>query len=607
VKQFSIFLLLGLAVALHFGGGRLCAEKADAGSPAANGATNEIDARKLDADEKPDAGASLNSVPVDRLTINVLWMLVTGFLVIAMQAGFAMVETGLTRSKNVTHTMTMNLMVYALGVLGFFAFGFALMFGGNGGGGAIGSHALAQREVSISLFRHEWGLFGFAEFFLAAKVVDGGLLALFFSQALVANVAATIPTGAMAERWKFRAFVYFVLFMTAIVYPVFGNWAWGGGWLAQLGTNFSLGRGFVDFAGSSVIHLVGGIAAVAGCRILGPRIGKFNRDGSLNVVLPHSVPLYMAGTLILAFGWFGLTTGRALIANDLIVGRVAANTMLASAAGAVAAMIYMWILYKKPDPSFMCNGLLAGLVAISAPCAFVTPLAATLIGLVAGVLVVWSVLFLERATRLDDPVGAISVHGVNGAWGVLAVGLFADGSYRDVTGLFHGSASQLAAQCIGLVACVAWTFVMSYAFFLVVGRFVGNRVGPTTELQGLDVPELGVVGYFNEDPAAAKSGLGRPAAEPRPAVAPPPASENRFSVVIEGTDASTVKAIWNDLCQPSDRPSDPDFTAVYPLMTLIKGNRFRFRGGQPEDVRIRLERLIGKRLPEKAIRARIET
>ena len=368
-----------------------------------------------------------------------------------------------------------------------------------------------------------------------------------------------------------------------------------------------MGQGFQDFAGSSVIHLVGGVAAVSGCRILGPRIGKYNRDGTLNVLLPHSVPLYMAGTLILAFGWFGLNAGRALVAGDLIVGRVATNTLLASAAGAVAAMIYMWILYKKPDPSFMCNGLLAGLVAISAPCAFVTPLAALVIGTVAGVLVVWSVLFLERATRLDDPVGAISVHGINGAWGVLAVGLFADGSHDGVTGLFHGNASQLGAQCIGLLACVVWTYGCSYIFFQIVGHFVGNRVGPTTELQGLDVPELGVVGYFHEDPAAAKASLTRPIAEPRAATAPPPVSENRFSIVIDGTDALAVKAAWNELCQPSDRPPDPDFAVVYPLMTLIKGNRFRFRGGNAEDVRSRLERLFGKRLPGKQIRARIET
>jgi Amt family ammonium transporter len=541
------------------------------------------------------------------MAVNVVWTLVTGFLVVLMQAGFAMVETGLTRSKNVTHTMTMSMMAYALGALGFFAVGFALMWGGGGTvAAALGSHAVFDAEAAVSLSSHSYGIFGREGFFLAGKAIDFGLLVLFFAQAVLANIAATIPTGAMAERWKFRSFVYYVLFMTAVVYPIFGNWVWGGGWLAALGVNLNLGKGFVDFAGSSVIHMTGGVAALAGCRILGPRIGKYNRDGSLNVLLPHSVPLYMAGTLILAVGWFGLTAGRAIIADDLIVGRVVTNTLLASAAGAVAAMIFMWNLYRKPDPSFMCNGLLAGLVAISAPCAYVAPWAAVLIGLVAGVLVVWSVLFLERATRLDDPVGAISIHGINGAWGVLAVGLFADGSYGGVTGLFHGGGMQLVAQAIGLVANVVWVFGATYLFFKIVGAFVGNRVGPTTELQGLDVPELGVVGYFNEDPAAAKGSLTRQIAEPRAAIAPPPASEIRFGVVIDGVDPGLVKAAWNELCQPKDAPADPDFAAVYPLMTLLKGNRFRFRGGNSEDVRGKMERLLAKRLPGKTVRARIE-
>jgi Amt family ammonium transporter len=525
-----------------------------------------------------------------------------------MQAGFAMVETGLTRSKNVTHTMTMSLMAYALAGLGFFVVGFALMWGGNGGAAAalLGSHTVLDSEAAVSLSGHNYGIVGHEGFFLGGKAIDFGLLVLFFSQAVLAVVATTIPTGALAERWKFRSFVYYALFMSAVVYPVFGNWVWGGGWLAALGTNVNLGKGFVDFAGSSVIHMTGGVAALAGCRVLGPRIGKYNRDGSLNVLLPHSVPLYMAGTMILAFGWFGLNAGRAMIGDELIVGRVVANTLLASAAGATAAMVFMWNLYKKPDPSFMCNGLLAGLVAISAPCAYVTPRAAVVIGLVAGVLVVWSVLFLERATRLDDPVGAISIHGINGAWGVLAVGLFADGGYAGVTGLFHGGGMQLVAQIIGLVANVVWVFGTMFLFFKIVGAFVGNRVGPTTELQGLDVPELGVVGYFNEDPAAAKGSLSRQIAEPRAATAPPSVSEVRFAVVIDGVEPGLVKAAWNELCQPKDAPGDADFVKVYPLMTLLKGNRFRFRGGNAEEVRAIMERLLAKRLPGKTIRARVE-
>ncbi len=571
------------------------------------------------------------------MTVEVLFALATGVLLILMQAGFAMVETGLTRSKNATHTVTMSVTVYAIGVLAYYAVGFALMNGGalppQGGTPAA--------ETSLSIGGHEFGLFSHEGFFLAGRTLDAGLLALFLSQSLMANVATTIPTGAMAERWRFSAFALYAVAMAAIVYPVFGNWVWGGGWLAQLGANFGLGHGQVDFAGSSVIHMTGGVAALVGCRVLGPRIGKYNRDGSLNVLLSHSVPLYMVGTLILAVGWFGLNAGQAVSAGagDLIVARVVVNTLLASAAGAVAGMGFMWFLYQKPDPSFICNGLLAGLVAISAGCAFVTPGAAVFIGLVAGVLVVRSVLFFERSTklRLDDPVGAISVHGVSGAWGVLAVGLFADGTYghgwnhsywfklpdgklkwlaeppavlekgwtpQGVTGLLHGNASQFWAECIGLAANVVWVGAASYIIFKLIGAAVGNRVPATTELQGLDIPELGVVGYVTEDPMAPKGGASRPPAEPRPA-AVPASAQKRYSIVIDGVDPAVVKTAWNDLCQPKEGP-EPDFLAIYSHMTLLKGNRFRFSGGEPEDVRVRIERLLSSRLPGRMIRAKIE-
>jgi Amt family ammonium transporter len=336
----------------------------------------------------------------------------------------------------------------------------------------------------------------------------------------------------MAERWKFLAFVIYGALMTALIYPVYGNWVWGGGWLSQLGANFRLGHGHVDFAGSSVVHMAGGVAAAVGCWMLGPRIGKYGRNGSVHVLIAHNAPMYMLGTLILAFGWFGFTGGHCVV-GDLNLGRVATNTALASAGGAVASMFFLWRLYKKPDPSFICNGLLAGLVAISAPCAFVTPTAAVGIGLAAGVLVVGSVLFFERVVKFDDPVGAISVHGVNGAWGILALGLFADGTYgqgwnnvhwyrvpggvlrwvaekpqvlpegwteQGVTGLFYGNASQFLAECVGLVANLAWMGLASLLLFWLIERTIGNRVSMATELQGLDIPELGVLGYVSEEP-----------------------------------------------------------------------------------------------------------
>ena len=255
------------------------------------------------------------------------------------------------------------------------------------------------------------------------------VLALFLFHLMYMDTAATIPTGAMAERWRFLPFVLFGLFMSAFLYPVYANWVWNGGWLSQLGVTCGLGHGHVDFAGSSVVHMAGGGAALAGAWLIGPRLGKFRADGRANPLPAHNVPMYMTGTLILTFGWFGFNTGAALRDGDPIVARVAVNTILACAAGAFASMTYTWTLYKKPDASFLCNGALAGLVAITAGCAYVAPAAAVLIGAIAGVLVIGSCLFVERRLKIDDPVGAISVHGVSGAWGVLALGLFADGTY----------------------------------------------------------------------------------------------------------------------------------------------------------------------------------
>ena len=259
---------------------------------------------------------------------------------------------------------------------------------------------------------------------------DAAIFALFLFQMVLMGIAAAIPIGAMAERWTFKSFVVYAFFVSALLYPVFANWVWGGGWLAQLGKNFGLGHGHVDYAGSSVIHMTGGIAALAGAIVLGPRIGKY-KNGRLIAIPGHHIPMAVVGTFVLAFGWFGLNAGSSLASTDLRIGVIAVNTMLASAAGAFSSMSYMWMKYGKPDISIICNGLLAGLVAISAPCAFVTAPSAVLIGLVAGVLVCLSVFFVERTLKVDDPVGAFSVHGVNGAWGVVSLGLLADGTYGE--------------------------------------------------------------------------------------------------------------------------------------------------------------------------------
>ena len=445
----------------------------------------------------------LDAVGHNKIAINIVWTLMTGFLVMFMQAGFAMVETGFTRAKNVAHTMTMNFMVYAIGMLGYWICGFALQMGGVGGIAALGGTPTLNHEFAITIAGHTFGLFGLKGFFLSGDTYDVGIFTLFLFQMVFMDTAATIPTGAMAERWKFTAFLVFGFFMAMIPYPLYANWVWGGGWLATLGSNFGLGHGHVDFAGSSVVHMVGGVAALAGAIVIGPRIGKFTKAGEPVAIPGHDIPMAIAGTFILAFGWFGFNPGSTLSGGDLRISVIAVNTMLAGSAGAMSAMIYVWLKFGKPDPSMMANGLLAGLVAITAPCAFVTSVSAVIIGLIAGVLVVASVLFVERSLKIDDPVGAVSVHGVCGAWGVLSLGLFADGVYGDgwngvagpVRGLFYGDAGQFVAQCIGTLTNIVFIFVVFYAFFKAVEAVMGNRVPAEAELEGLDMPEMGAMGY----------------------------------------------------------------------------------------------------------------
>jgi Amt family ammonium transporter len=309
----------------------------------------------------------------------------------------------------------------------------------------------------------------------------------------------------MAERWKFSAFAIYGLFISMFLYPLYGNWVWGGGWLSQLGVNLGLGHGHVDFAGSSVVHMTGGIAGLAGAIVLGPRIGKFRRDGQMAAIPGHNIPMAMIGTLILAFGWFGFNAGSTLAASDPRIGIIAANTMIASAGGALSSLFYLWFRFHKPDVAMACNGLLGGLVAITAPCAFVTPLAAVTIGVIAGLLVVVLVLMLERRFRVDDPVGAIAVHGGCGIWGALAVGIFADGSYGDgwnavggpVRGILYGDAGQLVAQLIGVTVNIIVVFGLSFLFFMIIERTIGNRVIPEVEYTGLDALEMGTDAYSN--------------------------------------------------------------------------------------------------------------
>ncbi len=465
------------------------------------GAPTADDLKKL-APNEPLAAKLADVVGHNRIAINIIWTLMAGFLVMFMQAGFAMVGTGFTQAKNAGHTIAMNFMVYGIGLLGYWICGFAFQMGGAGGGPLSGGTALLNHEIVLRLFGKDLGLWGSKGFFLSGQTYDAAIFALFLFQMLLMNITATIPIGAMAERWNFKSFVIYAFFVGAFLYPLFANWVWGGGWLSQLGRDFGLGHGHVDFAGSSVVHMTGGVAALAGAMVLGPRIGKY-KNGRIIAIPGHHIPLAVVGTFVLAFGWFGLNAGSSLAGTDLRIGVIAVNTMLASAAGAFSSMLYMWIKYGKPDISIMCNGLLAGLVAVSAPCAFVTAPSAVLIGLVAGILVCLSVFFVERTLKVDDPVGAFSVHGVSGAWGVLSLGLFADGTYGEgfngvagtVKGLFYGVPSQFIAQCIGMLTNFIYVFIAAYAFFKILDRVMGLRVPPEVEIEGLDQAELAVTAY----------------------------------------------------------------------------------------------------------------
>jgi len=451
--------------------------------------------------KEPLALKLAKAVGHNRVSMNMMWTLITGFLVMFMQAGFAMVETGLCRAKNVSHTMAMNFMVYPLGMLGFYVCGFAFMFGGNSAAlGTMGGPAVLDGVWAVG----GWNIIGTKGFFLQGTAYDTTVFALFFFQMVFMDTTATIPTGSAAERWKFSAFMIYGTLLGMIIYPIYGNWVWGGGWCSQLGTKAGLGHGTVDFAGSSVVHLQGGVIAFWFAKLIGPRVGKYNKDGTANVIPAHNIAMCVIGTFILAFGWFGFNPGSSLAGTDLRNAMSVVNTMLASATGALGATMWIWkVRGNKPDTSMMCNGMLAGLVAITAPCAFVGSFSACIIGLVAGILVVESVFFVERKLKIDDPVGAISVHGANGLWGVLSLGIFADGAYGDgwngaagtVKGILFGDAGQFAAQAIGAVACITYVSIISIVVYKVIEAIVGNRVSAQTEVEGLDVPEMGCIGY----------------------------------------------------------------------------------------------------------------
>ena len=399
--------------------------------------------------------------------IDTLWVLITAFLVFFMQAGFGMVEAGFIRAKNTCNILTKNFLDFCMASLGFFIFGYAIMFGSGN------------------------GFMGFDGWFLAGAKSGANvpLYAFWLFQAAFCGAAATIVAGGMAERMKFQAYLIYSFIISAFIYPIVGHWIWGGGWLFKLG--------FSDFAGSTVVHAVGGFAALIGTIMLKPRIGKYNPDGSANVIAGHSIPLASLGVFILWFGWFGFNPGSTLSVGDgSLIGRVAINTNLAAATGGILAMGTVWKMFGKPDLSMAMNGALAGLVAITAGCAFVEPWAAILIGGIAGVIVILGVIVLDRF-RIDDPVGAVPVHGLNGIWGTLAVGLFGQKALGLASdGLFYGGGlKQLGIQALGVLSVVTFILLSMGVVFMLINKFVGLRVTREEELKGLDIGEHGMESY----------------------------------------------------------------------------------------------------------------
>jgi ammonium transporter, Amt family len=452
------------------------------------------------ADTPPDQqiGQLQTQSTKDHLAVNYLWLIVGGVLVLFMQAGFALVETGFTRAKNAAHTMMMNLVIFALGTVGWFVCGYAFMFG------SVSNPGLGITPLGNPAHIGKWNVIAHSGFFLTGKAYDVGILAFFFFQLVFMDATATIPTGAMAERFKWNAFLWWGLFASAVLYPVYGNWVWGGGFLSQLGAQGpKWGHGAVDFAGSGVVHAMGGVAAFWGAKILGPRIGKFDQQGKPRAIPGHHLPMAFLGTMILLVGWMGFNGASTFAATDFRFTVVVTNTILASAFACLTTMFVMTRKYGKPDPSMTCNGLLAGLVAITAPCAFVAPWAAAAIGVVAGVVVVVAVVTVEQRAKVDDPVGAVAVHGACGLWGVISLGLFADGSYGDgvngvaggVKGAFYGNAGQLWAQLTSAAVLVLWCSLATIAFFTLCKKTIGLRSAHDHEVAGLDMPEMGALAY----------------------------------------------------------------------------------------------------------------
>lgn len=412
------------------------------------------------------------------MPVNMIWTLITGFLVWFMQLGFAFLGGGLIRAKNQTNYWTKSFMDFCIASLGFWAFGFALMFGG--------SKLFPGLEDGNSFI-------GFSGFFLSGTSYDVSTIMLWFFQMVFAATACTIVAGAVAERMKITAYLAYSFIVGAIIYPIFGKWVWGGGWLSTIEI---LGvTGVKDFAGSGVVHMVGGLLALIGAAMVGPRIGKFNKDGTPNAIKGHNLPFVVIGTFILFFGWFGFNPGSTLAATDLRISVIAVNTFLAGVSGAIVGLYWTFARTGKLDIVMACNGCLAGLVGVTAPCAYVAPWAAVVIGAIAAPVMMGVSWFVEHVLKVDDAVGAVGVHFGGGLWGLIAVGIFADGTYGSVKGIIMGEWGQLLLQLVDIGALVVWVLGTGFLTFWVIKKTIGLRASKEEELKGLDIPEHGIEAY----------------------------------------------------------------------------------------------------------------
>ena len=486
------------------------------------------------------------------VSVDTIWVLIGAFLVFSMQPGFAMVETGFTRAKNAANIVMKNVMDMSLGSIVFWILGFGLMFGEDIG-----------------------GFIGAPDFFVKGDYGAAYPSSSFFIfQTMFCATAATIVSGAMAERTNFLVYCIYSVLISALVYPISGHWIWGGGWLAEMG--------FHDFAGSTAVHMVGGVAALIGAKMIGPRIGKYNEDGSVNAIPGHSIPLGALGVFLLWFGWFGFNGASTVCATGdealISMGDIFITTNMAAAAGSTATMIYTWVRYGKPDVSMTLNGVLAGLVAITAGCDVVSPAGALIIGLLAGVLVVVAVEFFDQKLKIDDPVGAISVHGVCGAFGTIVTGLFAT---KD--GLFYGGGSSfLMTQIIGVVTVAIYVAVAMTIIFGVLDKLIGLRVSEAEEIKGLDMEEHGLLSSYAdfmptvEEMPSVTTTYVAPAAVTAPSVAAS-AGEHKLSKVCIITSQNRFEALKAAL----DKLGIPGMTVTKVLgYGIQKGQTEMYRGAE---------------------------